>query len=365
MVGPKVSAVDYPSQKADALERYVRKTFSLSATARHLYAALRWLEIERSGLCRPVFAGHRDLAEVAAIDIKSVKRALLELQTSGLCDVTMGRPIKAEKRATSVRRRTLDEIKARFTQGDDEAHRLAQVLTATSFTFAGKIVKPCWTVGQTGRVFSSKPNFQGTASAERMAGLEAGLNQGQCLVHADIRQAEPTITKYLLGIPCERDLYREYMDAAGCPRADAKKAVNTLAYCKNTRACFDHWPTPAKNILGDYADQLATYKATLFAESQRTRCATTLTGRSILAEGGRRLHPGITMNWRVQGTVADIVNGACLRLLECARTVLPVHDAVYAVVTSSNANFVEAVLIETARGFGLTIQVKAEVRHAC
>lgn len=356
--------MDYPAAKADSLERYVRKSIPLSRLARHVYASLRWLEYERPGFCKPICVGHRGLASEAAIDVKSVKPALLELQTRGLCEVTIGRPIKADKKATIIRRKTLDEIKAQSTEGNDDAHRLARVLSRTSFLFCGQSIAPSWTVGLTGRVSSSRPNFQGKPSNERVEGLVAGLGQGLCLVHADIRQAEPTIIKHLLGVSRERDLYQEYMTAVGCPRAAAKKAVNTLAYCKNTKACFGHWPSPAQVAVGDYVLRLDAHKAQLFAETKRTRSVTTLTGRCMRAENGRRLHAGMPMNWRVQGTVADIVNGACLRLLESARLVLPVHDAVYAIVTSEGVAGVEAALVDSARGFGLAIEVTTEVFDA-
>ena len=41
----------YPSDKADSLEAYVRKTISLSPHASHVYGAIRWLERDRSGFC--------------------------------------------------------------------------------------------------------------------------------------------------------------------------------------------------------------------------------------------------------------------------------------------------------------------------
>lgn len=356
--------MDYPSARADSLELFVRRRVNLSGKARHVYAALRWMEAGKSGFCRPVFAGYRTIADESAIDVTSVKSALQELQASGLCEVTIGRPIKSERQATSIRRRTLDEIKTHFTEGDDDAHRLATELSARDFRFSGKVIKPCWTVARTGRVCSSRPNFQGLAAPDRRAGLAAGLSRGECLVHADVRQAEPTVIKHLLRIPLERDLYQEYMDAVACSRVDAKRAINTLAYCKNTLACFTHWPPQARTMLADYVNQLSEYKAMLFAESRKSRSVTTFTGRSIFAEKGARLHPGIPMNWRVQGTVADIVNATCLRLLDSVRIVLPVHDAVYVVIPREKAEIVKALLSERAREVGLTIQVQAESLHA-
>lgn len=362
--------MNYPSEKADSLGLYVRKSFSLSGKAQHLYDAMRWLEVDmmrkKSGtaFCETMFVGYRQIADAARIDIKSVKLALQEMQTAGLVEVKFGSPIKTEKRATEIRRKSLDEIKAISLRGDGDAQRLAVKLAGRTFQFEGKLIKPFWSVSRTGRVISSTPNVQGKNAADRLAGLKAGLKDGFVLVHADIKQAEPSLIKHLLDIPQQRDLYQEIMAAIGCPRALAKKRINTLAYCRDSLACFAHWPAAAQHALGDYVQRLAVYKAELFTDSRKRRAVTTLTGRTIVAEKGLRVHPGNYFNWRIQGTVADIVNAACLHLLDSAIAIVPVHDAVYAVLSKDNATLVEAAIIERAREIGLTLNVETEVHHA-
>lgn len=354
----------YPSERADTLESYVRKRFSrLSGKALHLYGALRWLERDRRGLCKPVFAGQRDMATAAAINIKSVKNALLELQREGLCIVKIGRPVKADRVATSIRRLTLAEVQAKSAQGEDDAARLARALSSRSFCYHGQTIKPTWTTGTTGRIMSSRPNIQGDPASKRIAGLVAGLVPGLSLVHADVKAAEPTIIKSLLAIPAERDLYAEYMATTGCKRDDAKRAINSLAYCRNSLACFAHWPATAQDQLRDYVEQLHEYKAGLFKTSRRTRTITTLAGRTIRADKGQRIHPGRIMNWRVQGTVADVVNAACLSLLAEASVIIPLHDAVYAILDTAKASLVESAITGKAHEIGLAFKVKSEVRH--
>jgi len=355
----------YPSDKADFLETYVRQRFPLRGPPLHIYAGLRWMERKKSGFCRPVYINQRDIADISGINVKSVKPSLAEMMELGVIDWKNGTPIKGGKIATMIRRKTLAELQARLALGDDDACRLARALSGRSFVFEGDTVKPTWTPAHTGRVCSSNPNVQGKPSAARLAGLRAGLRQGQVLVHADIRQAEPTLIKHLLHIPVDRDLYAEYMAVMGCPKPDAKKAINTLAYCKATLAVFAHWPEAAQAALRDYVEPLAEYKAKLFAASRRTRSVTTLTGRTINAGKGVRLHPGTIMNWRIQGTVADVVNAACLRLLDCASVLVPLHDAVYAVVPTDQAATVEASITDKAREVGLPLTVKPEVYHAC
>lgn len=353
--------MNYQSEKADSLGLYVRKTYHLHRTAQLLYDSIRWLEIKNSKLCGTVFAGYREIAHESRIDIKSVKAALQELQMRGLVEVTIGYPIKREKVATSIRRKTLDEIKAQSIQGNDDACKLAAALSKMAFQFGDKVIKPRWTVGKTGRVCSSNPNIQCMDHSKRLAGLKDGLKEGHTLVYADIEKAEPTIIKHLLKIPKERDLYCQYMDATGCLRSEAKVKINMLAYCKNSLGCFRHWNESAQTVLGDYVRRLADYKKDLFVEGRKYRSIRTISGRLIVAEKGVRLHAGKVMNWRVQGTVADIVNAACLRLLDSAVTIVPVHDALYAVVRTDKASLVEASIIDRAREVGLTVKVKTEV----
>jgi len=257
----------------------------------------------------------------------------------------------------------LDEIKLKHMQGDDDAHRLATALSDRAFRFGDKTIKPIWTVGQTGRVTASKPAVQNTKGKHtaRVAGLRSGLESGDCLVHVDIKSAEPSLIKHLLNIPSERDLYAEYIAATGCERDDAKQAVNTLAYCRNAMRCFAHWPIAAQDQLRDYVEKLDVYKAGLWTECQKTRSVTTLTGRPIKAREGERLHPGRIMNWRIQGTVADVVNAACLSLLPSASVIIPVHDAIYAILPSGKTELVAMAITGRAGEKGLPLKVTTDV----
>lgn len=353
--------MNYPSTEADSLESFVRKTFRLPPKAQHLYGALRWLEKSKLGFCKPVCAGYRDISGEAGIGIEFVKPALLELQEKGLIRLAIGDPIKLQKRATSVQRLTLDEVKTKSTQGDHSCHRLGQALNARpAFLFNGIDVKPSWSVATTGRVMSSGPNIQGMPGAKRIAGLQSGLQAGQMLVDADIKAADPTVIKSLLGIPPNRDLYQEYASAVGCSRDDAKKPVNTLSYCRRLDGYFGHLSETAQAVLRDYYTALKPYRTALFAEAQRQHGITTMTGRFMHADPGERLHPGKVLSWRVQGTVADIINAACLRLLDIATVVLPVHDAILAILPAEKASLVADAINDEAHKIGLTVRVKVQ-----
>jgi len=351
----------YPSEKADSLEMYVRRTFTLTSSAAHVYAGLRWLERDdRSGFCRTVIKGHRDIAKAVRVNKCTVNHALLELQEKGLIDLILGNSIRSKKEATSVRRRTLEEIKARFMVGDDVAHRLARELSKRSFKFDGKLFHPTWTPGHTGRISSSQPNVQGFKSKERLAGLLARMKPGFVLVHADIKQAEPTLIKHVLGIPNTRDIYADYATAAGCSRDEAKKPVNTLSYCRRSLACFGHWLMEAQDVLRDYAQALDAYKIDLYEKSIKSRSVTTLTGRTISAENRTkqtRVHRGHYLNWRIQGTIADVINAAALNLLEHVDVLIPVHDALYVIIPQDKAAVVEKLIHEEGRKAGLSLSL--------
>jgi hypothetical protein len=358
-------AMKYQSEKADALEMYVSRTVPLRGPARHLYFALRRLEFRNEvGLCGRLVAPYADLVKEAGIDAGSVKPALLECRRLSLFShLRIGSPNRRAREATELRRSTLDELRAHTRDGDGDAARLATWLNGRPVRYHGEMIRPTWSVLHTGRVQSTKPNIQGDKSGHRKAGLMAGLQKRHVLVHADVRQAEPTVIKHLLRIPSARDVYDDYQRGAGCNRDEAKVAVNSIAYTRDTLGCFRHWPPAAQDSLRDYVEALAAYKSALFAGTRRTGRVTTCTGRTIhrAESANRRIHAGMPMNWRVQGTVADIINAACLALIDRALMIVPVHDAIYAIVSEGDAGLVAAAIQTQARACGLLFEVRAEI----
>ena len=356
----------YPSQRADALERYVKYNIPLSRTAHHMYAAARWLEMEKSVFCGRVVAGFNELAATGRIDKDSVNPALLEMQEKGVMEVKIGSPIKKDNKATEIRRLTLAEIKARMPP-DSDARKLAKALARRPFEFEGELKRPCWNAGHTGRVCSKHPNYQGLPADRRVQGLMQNVGPDQMLVCTDIKQAEPTITKHILGFPKETDLYALLMEAAGVDRQKSKDMLNALAYSRNTQGFFSYWPDRAQSdaTLRSYADHLHRYKQALLQEVRKSRSVTTLTGRRVAAEKGMRLHAGMPFNWKVQGTVADIINPVCLALLDISKVVIPMHDAIYTVLpVNSGTAFVADMITERAREIGIAVKVQTEVKYS-
>jgi hypothetical protein len=191
------------------------------------------------------------------------------------------------------------------------------------------------------------------------------LQEGQVLVYADIKGADPAVIKHLIGIPAARDLYQEFMAATGADKPSAKREVNAIAYCRNTLARFNFWPTPAKAALGDYVKKIDDYKRELLTEARKKRRVTTVAGRPIAAPSAMRLHAGKVLCWKIQGTIADIVNAAALRLLATpeAGAVVPLHDGFYAVVPSSLAPAVTETVRDEARKIGLALEVAEKEKY--
>jgi len=358
----------YTLLDAHQAEKYVSKRYGhLPHTALHIYTGLRFLEEEQKGFFRPVIADYRAIARVSHVSKNAVRGGLLCLKEKGLVKGEIGSPVKDDKKATILTRVCVDDLKRNSPDKDGIAQRLADVLNTRPFLFDGNMIQPLWSVGITGRVSASKPPFQSLPPDKRINGLRQGMPSDCTLVHSDIKSADPTVIKHVLKMPQKTDLYAALMKAASCDRQAAKETVNMLAYCKNSLAVFKHWPDAARNdpVLFDYVQKLQKYKTDLFEQSQKTRSVKTLTGRPIAAEDGKRLHAGKVFCWKIQGTVADIVNAAALELIDMpeVKTLVPLHDALYVVSAGGAEGAIEATLRAHAQKIGVQIQIKSECKR--
>jgi hypothetical protein len=357
---------EYNIKAAFALELFVRKTFweCLSNDARRLYMALPSFERTKSRFCGLIVATYRELADASGLNKDAIKVVLLELVRYGLVKFKVGEKRVAGKRAvaTEITRCGMAEIKAKSIEGDGMAQRLALALNERPFKFKGEIICPTWSLKLTGKLNSSNPNFQrvpGHPRDLRFEGLKSAAVDGLGLVHRDIKAAEPTILKHLAGIPLELDAYQIFAEAVGCSRDDAKPYINSLSNCRDTMWRFGQWPSKARSVLKDYAGAVHEFKLRLVEEfEQNGRLVRTMGGRPIHALPRTRPHPGKLLARVLQGTVADVINSSCWELLDIATVIAPVHDCVYAVLPADQTELVAGVIIEQARRFGLTIEVK-------
>jgi hypothetical protein len=240
--------------------------------------------------------------------------------------------VKAKGVATEIRRKTLDELKTATYEGDSIAAQFARILNEQPLAGYGQVA---WQVLPSGKIQSSKPNFQSVPDEEgklesghrtrSQIVMEAALPHEVQFVRLDIKRAEPSLILHDLGMPTNLDLYRLFMDGTGeKDRQRAKSAVNALAYCK----AWVHRSKAMPEALLPYCEALQVKRESVKREADRTGFVTTLTGRKISRQEGK-VHAGQIYNKRIAGTVADIVNDAGLNLTGFGCRCWPVSDALY------------------------------------
>ena len=356
------------------LSNYVRLKYrnQLSNGALHLYLlGMPYLEEKQSGFCQQVTANYDEIGQAACRDYSGLKKPLLELKDV-LCDIQIGKPIKGGKKATIFRRFSLSELKKEkrkskiIDKSPVYAKKLSEVLESRTFVYGDQPeCKPYWNITKTGRVSSHKPNVQGDSEKDRIKNLCCGLEKGQVLFDLDIKKAEPSIIQQVLKYKFAPDPYDLLAKAMGVDRQKAKSKMNMLAYAKNAVKIIKYWPPKAQELFGAYAEALDKYKAKLWESGKpsgkQRRFADTLGGSRIYADRGKRSHKGKMLNWRIQGTVADIVNNASLEIIQREKTegwrlLFPVHDSIYVVGKNQHLELKE-IIVRKAKDLGLDLSV--------
>lgn len=369
----------YDFEAAQKLENYVRKRYrnQLSNGALSFYfCVFRALESAGLGLCKPITADYDRLAEYGFRSRSKIKPVLTALN-GVLCEIETGKALPNSKEATRLRRYTLSELmngESRRKLIDctpPDARELADLLRSRTFVYGKEpACRPFWNVLKTGRVQSSKPNIQGDSEAERIKSLCAGLKPGQVLIYADYKTAEPSIIQNVIGYRFECDPYQKAANLLGIDRDSAKKKVNSLAYYQDSKAALSFWQCPpAEKEFRPYAEALTAYKEKLWSagmpRNKKRRFTNTLTGRKVEADRGKSPHRGKVLAWQIQGTVADILNTACLKIIEQEsskhwKLCFPVHDAVYVIGTPEQAAEIGVILEDEAKRIKQPLKVKVE-----
>jgi len=355
---------------ATKLENYVRKRYrnQLNNGALSFYlCAFQPLERAGLGLCNPITATYPDLA-AAGLRSHSRIKEVLDALNGVLCEVEIGKAIVNGKEATRLRRYSLQELMngepsrklIDYTPADAKA--LADLLRSRTFVYGEEpACRPFWNVLKTGRVQSKQPNVQGHAEAKRIKNLCAGLKPGQILISADYKQAEPTIIQEAIGYRFDSaDPYQTAADLLGIDRGEAKQKINQLAYFSDSKTALSFWQRPpAEKEFMPYAEALTTYKEKLWnigtPRPKKRRFVNTLSGRKIEADRGKVPHRGQILSWQIQGTVADILNAACLKIIEQEtskhwKLCFPEHDAIYVIGTPEQAEEIGQIMeAEAAR----------------
>ncbi len=353
----------FDSTSAAKLENYVRKRYCNQLKNGDLsfyLLAFPYLERKGLGLCQPVTANYLELGR-AGFRHKSHIREALEAINGVLCEVEYGTPIKNSSEATRLRRYSLLELmngeprRKLIDYTPVDAKKLAEILAARTFTYGqNKTCHPQWNIQASGRVMSAKPNIQGDPPKKRRANLLAGVKPGEVLIDADFKTAEPTVIQDVIGYRFENDPYQTAADLLHIDRNSAKLKVNSLAYHSDSEVSLSFWKNPpAEKVFRPYVEALTAYKEVLWENGKprgkKRRYVNTLSGRKIEAKRGEASHRGQPLSWQITGTVADIMNAACLKIIELEpskswKFCFPEHDAVYVIGQPEHAGEIRDIL---------------------
>jgi hypothetical protein len=282
---------------------------------------------------------------------ETLRQSLQDIQNTPLVEYIKGESTPGQGAGSQIRRRSIKEI----TTGDHktmlttyippEATAIAERLRGRSFAYGRDMVTPTFTARKTGRVYVRNPPIQQDSAETRLTRLATELPVGDVIIDVDICQAEPSVIKHLLARDMNikdvypSDPYQELATLLSRKRKDVKADFQRMTYHPNSAAAAKAIGIPKDTRLWAYVEALDAYKLHLWQVGKYNRktglrrFAHTLGGRKIEALKGENMHKGKPLNWRVQGTVAEIVNAATLEILEREKAegwtfLLPVHDSV-------------------------------------
>ncbi len=308
----------YDFFKEFEISQYVTKNYpDLTCAAYSLYLSMRFMESEKFGFCNPVCIGYRDMAKIAHLAIGTIKGAINELQEHSLLKLEIGEP-GTNKKATKITRIPIEQLEDHTLDGDTIHRKFARALKEKGVLIEGERQYPQWTIKQTNRIYSKNPNVQGLNKGERFNLLSIGAPSGSILISCDYKEAEPTVIKSLIKSDHAIDLYKAVMDCTGWNRSKAKTETNHLTYSKNTVYRFKTWPEQARldHVIRQYVNGLKRLKRDLLKESQKSRSVTTLGGHVLSFSKRTKPHSGKILNWKVQGSIADISASAGYTLIQ-------------------------------------------------
>ncbi len=351
---------------------YYRNQLSNGAMQVYLLG-MPYLERRKSGFCQPVIANYEQIGAATCKDYSGLKKPLLELQNV-LCDIKFGQRINGKTQATVFRRYTLNELKEKklkakiINTSPTHAKELSEILSKRSFVYGKNTdCKPFWNIAKTGRILSRKPNVQGDRKEDRVENLRLGLKGEEVLFDLDIKQAEPSIIQQLIEYKFDFDPYEKLAEINKIKRAEAKPKINMLAYSADSLKIIRHWSLDTQKIFMPYATKLEEYKTKLWKKGKpqngQRRFADTLGNSRIHANRGERTHKGKILNWHIQGTVADIINTACLEIIEKEKDMdwkllFPVHDSMYIIGKNQQLTELKQILEKKTESIGLKLSVE-------
>lgn len=358
---------------------------NLSPGARRTYLLLERLERVRCGLGGLITENERTLARQLCASRNTVKAHFRELAADGWIEYLPGQAVLKDGKATSIRRRTVAELKAEtkskklpdHTPAD--ARAVLDILNSRSFTYGSETVSPHFAAASTGRIYTSQPNPQGNDQQTRLTKARSGVAPGQIACEIDYRQADASIIRTILNkneqLPAKdwpTDIYDHFGKLIRCSREEAKSQVNRLFYVRQSRAIIERLcpNAPTGDFILRLADSLDVFKTALWQKGKpcgrRPGWVTTLGDTRIeglSSDCKKAIHQGTLLAWLVQGTVADALNKDMRELIEEEstqgwRVLFPVHDSVVMLCPEGKLNNVQEIMEAKAKALGVPLQTK-------
>ena len=360
----------------------------VSKGAARLYLGLHVLELRQGGLCRPITTSERDAERDLFISRNSIRDYCHELENAGAIEHMKGQGVLGnDAKGLQLRRRTLVELHSHKFAVELQPHtpadagKICETLNKRGFFLDGKEVWPLFAARSTGRIYTTGANVQGTKKDVRLEKLHAGLPPGKIIVEVDFRQADSTVARAVLdrdgpmrAKEWPSDVYQHCATLMGIPRNDTKGVFNKLLYCANSVAYVNALNIAHDPFLQKLATVLDAKKARLWQTSRPKgkQPARIHTMGGTLVEGcnggGRKnkIHKGTLFNWIVQGTVADILNAATVKLLDAEtsqdwRLLFPLHDSVVMLAGFDCGTYVQAIMEDCAFALGVPLQTKIAI----
>jgi hypothetical protein len=347
---------------AKALLDHVFENYRLSNTDKKVYRALQSLESQQDGWSKDIIANHRTIMRCAKVALNTVGVALDRLKAAGLIEYKPGSKDYAQHEASRIRRLSIAELKAKQIQ-EQPAHLLAAILNKRRIHYGKETVLPKYRVAVSNRLYASNPNVQGKKKL-RAARLAAGCKEGEILMELDYSAAEPSIIAQLLGY--EKDGYQIIAESEGIDRNTVKKFFNAVAYARSTataKAKHHGIKTPAGLAFIAEIDSLR--EQVRRPNGKKGRSIITATGTTITADPKRKIHRGTLLSYYAQGTIADFINRAALKIIELEkskgwRLVIPCHDSLYIIGRPEHEQELAGIILAETEGSGLQMRLKVK-----
>jgi hypothetical protein len=359
----------------------------VSKGAARLYHGLHVLELRQGGLCQPITTSERDVERDLFISRNSLREYCPELANAGAIEYLQGQGVLGnDAKGLQLRRRTLAELHSQKFAVELQPHtpadagKICETLNKRGFLLDGKEVRPHFAARSTGRIYTTGANVQGTKREIRLEKLHAGLPPDKFIVEVDFRQADATVARVVLdrdGLMQAKEwpseVYQHCATLLGIPRDDTKELFNKLLYCVNSAAYVNALNIARDPFLQKLAAALDAKKTRLWQTSRpkgkQPARIHTLGGTLVEGcNGGRRkkIHKGTLFNWIVQGTVADILNAATVKLLDAetekgGRLLFPLHDSVVMMADYDCGKDVPAIMEGCASALGIPLKTKTTI----